>query len=86
MFLDLKYKNETDIVILMNEIALRKKFRYNQSLDLINGYECNNFGKSNNISNKTCVFLIKSIFSSWSTILNFLQIYFATLLKKIFLF
>lgn len=71
MCLELKEKNENHLVLLMDEMAIRKELRYNSKLDLIDGFECTGFERTNKIGKQVCVFMLKSMFSNWSSILNY---------------
>lgn len=71
MCLELKDANEKNVVLVMDEMAIRKELRYNQKLDLVDGFENKGFERTNNIASQVCVFILKSMFTNWSIILNY---------------
>lgn len=64
-------RDKGNVVLLFDEIAIKRELRYNSKLDLIDGFEDLGFRRNSNIGKQVCVFMVRSLFSNWKLIFNY---------------
>lgn len=73
----IKYKLESfnevekNVVVIFDEITIRRELRYNLHHDLIDGLEDIGFRRENAIGKQVCVFMVRGLVSSWKVVLNY---------------